>query len=208
MLPGLIVVVLLSGAAAPAGSQQSPQAFVDQAEAEFAAGRIDASIETLDRLAKLVPSIGPALWQRGVALYVAGRFSDCVAQFAAFHADDPKDLENAAWHFFCVARAQSFDRARELLLEAGPDQRVLRQQICEMCEGRRTPENLLALAGASVDIVQFYANLYAGLYMDASGNRAGAIEHLETAASDRFKEYGGFMNVVARVYVDRLKRAP
>ena len=208
MWPALLAIALVFNRPTPAPGQQSPQAFVDLAESQFAAGRIDESIATFDRLARLVPSIGPALWQRGVALYVAGRFNDCAAQFAAFHAEDPRDLENAAWHFLCVARAQSVERARASLPAAGPDQRVLRQQIYEMIEGRRTPESLLQLAATSVDIVQFYAHLYVGLYLDASGDRAGAIEHLSAAASERYDAYGGFMNVVAKVYGQRLRTAP
>ena len=148
----------------------------------------------------------PTLWQRGIALYIAGKYDECAAQFAAFFAEDPSDLENAAWHFFCVARARSIERARTERLQAGPDPRILRQQIDEMLSGQRTPDQLLDLAGRSVAIVQFYGHLYVGLYMDASGHRAAAIEHLTMAADPRYDAYGGFMNVVAKVYVERLRR--
>jgi lipoprotein NlpI len=200
----LAPILLLTLSAAP--NQQSPQALVELAESEFAAGRIDESIAAFDRLAALVPSAAPTLWQRGIALYIAGRFSECAAQFAAFYAEDSHDVENAAWHFLCVARAQSIERARAARLEAGPDPRVLRQQIYEMFGGQRTPDQLLELSGRSVAIVQFYGHLYVGLYMDAAGQRTAAIEHLTMAADPRYDGYGGFMNVVAKVYVDRLRR--
>jgi lipoprotein NlpI len=201
-------VAVLFALAAPlvATAQESPQALVELAETEFAAGRVEESIAAFDRLAALVPSVAPTLWQRGIALYILGRYADCAAQFASFYAEDPGDLENAAWHFLCVARAQSVERARAGLLKAGPDSRILRQQIYEMLGGQRTPDELLGLAGTSVAIVQFYGHLYVGLYMDASGNRAGAIEHLTTAASEPYNEYGGFMNVVAKVYGERLRK--
>jgi hypothetical protein len=42
--------------------------------------------------------------------------------------------------------------------------------------------------------------------MDASGNREAAIDHLTTAANERYDQYGGFMNAVAKVYVERLRK--
>lgn len=203
----VFLTIVFAGTAPPIRhAQQSPQALVELAESEFAAGRIEESIAAFDRLAALVPSVAPTLWQRGIALYVTGKYNECAAQFASFHAADSHDLENAAWHFLCVARAQSIERARAERLQAGPDPRILRQQIYEMLGGLRTPDQLLDLAGRSVAIVQFYGHLYVGLYMDASGNRAAAIEHLATAADPRYDAYGGFMNVVAKVYVERLRR--
>jgi lipoprotein NlpI len=197
--------IALTAVAPPASRPQSPQALVELGESEFAAGRIEASIAAFDQLAALVPSAAPTLWQRGIALYVAGKYTECAAQFAAFHAEDPEDLENAAWHFLCVARARSLEQARTARLKAGPDPRVLRQQIDEMFGGQRTPEQLLDLAERSVALVQFYGHLYVGLYFDASGNRTAALEQLALAADSRYDAYGGFMNVVAKVYVNRLR---
>ena len=206
MFLAFLAAVLVVTVPAPVGAPQSPQALVELAESEFAAGRVEESIAAFDRLAALVPSAAPTLWQRGIALYIAGRYTECAAQFASFYAEDPSDLENATWHFLCAARAQSIERARAGLLKAGPDPRVLRQQIFEVLAGQRTPAQLLDLSGKSVALIQFYGHLYVGLYMDASGNRAAAIEHLMEAANQRYDEYGGFMNVVAKVYVARLRK--
>lgn len=205
MVFGSLPIVLALLTAPGTGSQQSPQGIVELAESAFAEGRVEESIALFDRLAVLVPSVAPTLWQRGIALYVVGRYSDCAAQFASFYAEDPGDLENAAWHFLCVARAESPARARAALLKAGPDPRILRQQIYEMLSGQRTPMQLLDLALKSVAIVQFYGRLYTGLYLDASGDRAHAVEHLTEAADSRYDAYGGFMNVVAKVYLARLR---
>ena len=206
--PASLTVAVALSASLGVSMPQSPQTLVEIAETEFAAGRVAESIAAFDRLAALVPSIAPTLWQRGIALYIVGRYEECATQFASFFAEDPGDLENAAWHFLCAARAQSIERARARLLKAGPDPRILRQQVYEMLAGQRTPDQLLDLAGKSVDIVQFYGHLYVGLYMDASGNRAGAIEQLTLAASERYDAYGGFMNVVSKVYVERLRKTP
>ena len=56
----------------------------------------------------------------------------------------------------------------------------------------------------TVDVAHFYAYLYGGLLREAQGNRQGAIDYLTLAASDRYRDHGGFMNIVARVHLARL----
>jgi lipoprotein NlpI len=197
------LVLLLALAAAPASSvAQSPQDILDQAEIAFAEGRIEASLEKFDRLAELVPDVAPLLWQRGIALYELGRYRECAAQFASHYTVNPTDAENAAWHFLCVARAESPARARESLLRAGPDPRVMRMEILSMLRGTRTPEDVMT--DAFVLIAEFYAHLYVGLYYEATGNPEAALPHLTAAASERYQAYGGFMNVVAQVHLRRI----
>jgi lipoprotein NlpI len=202
----VLAVLVAVGHAAPA-TGQSPQTIAERAERAFAEGRVAESVTEFDRLVALVPSVGPTLWQRGIALYYLGRFDACAAQFRSFFETDPGDLENATWHVLCVARAESPDRARAAALEAGPDPRILRGQIYEMVRGRRSPESLVALAETSVPLVRFYAHLYVGLYADATGDAASAREHLTAAAGDDYRDLGGFMNVVARVFAARLAGA-
>jgi lipoprotein NlpI len=138
---------------------QTPQDLADRAEAVFAQGKLEDAIKTYDQLAELVPSVAPLMWQRGVALYELGRYDDCAAQFASYHDANPGDLENAAWHFFCVAReGAGLENARTSVLQAGPDRRVLREQIYDMIRGRMTPQALTALADTSVGVVQFYGH--------------------------------------------------
>lgn len=86
---------------------ERPQPVFDRAVADFQAGRISESVSGFDRLAKLVPDAVPQLWQRGVALYYAGRYQDCRAQFESHRTVNPNDVENSAWHFLCVARGES-----------------------------------------------------------------------------------------------------
>jgi tetratricopeptide (TPR) repeat protein len=192
---------------APARAQ-APQDLLDRAEAAFADGRVAEALELFDALAAKVPDAAPVLWQRGIALYELGRYRECAAQFAAFHAVDPADLENATWHLLCSARAESLDRARSTALRAGPDPRILRAQVYDMARGGRAPESLVALANTSVTIAQFYAYLYGGLVREVAGDRAGAIEYLTQATSEFYREDGGFMNVVARVHLARLQSTP
>ena len=194
------VLALTAGTA----GAQAPQDILDQAEEAFATGRMEASLERFDRLAALVPDVAPMLWQRGIALYELGRFKECAAQFTSHHTVNPRDAENAAWHFLCVARAESPDRARATLLPAGPDARVMRTAILDLYAGRRSPDDVLAEAGI-IAIAQFYAHLYIGLYLEAIGNAEAALAHLTAAASERYQVYGGFMNIVAQVHLARMK---
>jgi lipoprotein NlpI len=200
-LPGVVLLLALTSQAPPT----TPQELLDRAEADFVAGRVAESVAGFDRLAALVPSAAPGLWQRGIGLYYLGRFDECAAQFASFYKEDPTDLENASWHFLCVARAKSVADARAAILQAGPDPRVLRREIYLVLSGKLTAAELLDMATRSVPLVEFYARLYLGLFAEAQGDTLGALEHITQAAGDRFRGLGGFMNAVARVHLRKLQ---
>src|SRR5262249_31547759 len=151
-----------------------------------------------DRLVKLEPSVLPQLWQRGIALYYAERFKDCRTQFESHRTVNPNDVENAAWPFLCVARAESPASARKALLPVGPDSRVPMTQIYQMFRGELSVEQVLK-AGGSRPEGQFYAELYAGLYLEALGDAERALKHIRSAAADRYSGYG-YMHDVARVH--------
>jgi lipoprotein NlpI len=185
----------------PAGD---PEAIFKEAVADFRSGRVVESAAGFDQVARLAPGYAPQLWQRGIALYYAGRYQDCRAQFESHRTVNPDDVENAAWHFLCVARAETPAKARAALLPVGPDSRVPMRQIYQMLKGEMTPEQMLASAGAAPE-AQFYAHLYAGLYFEALGNRERARAEITTAA-DRYTA-GGYMHDVAVVHRDILLRS-
>ena len=174
-----------------------------RAVADFEGGRVAESAAGFDRLVKLSPNDAPYLWQRGIALYYAGRYQDCRAQFESHRTVNPDDVENAAWHFLCVARAESPAKARAALLPVGPDRRVPMSQIYQMFRGQLAPERVLAAAGEEAES-QFYAHLYIGLYYEALGNKDRAREHLIAAAQERYA-VGGYMHTVAKVHVGLLQ---
>jgi lipoprotein NlpI len=212
-VPGFIVpyvrtviwLGLIVTAAVLASPQQAlrPQEVFDRAVTDFQNGRITDSAAAFDNLVKLAPAIAPELWQRGIVLYYAGRYADCRAQFESHRIVNPNDVENAAWHFLCVARLEGAEKARGLLLPVGPDARVPMRQIYEMFRGVRRPEEVLASAGTALN-AQFYARLYVGLYFEASGDARRAAEYITAAAEDRFRDAGGYMHTVARVHRDIL----
>jgi lipoprotein NlpI len=191
------------GAAVAQPDTAGAAALMDRAVRDFEAGRIEASARSFDRVAALRPDLMPQLWQRGIALYYADRFADCRQQFEAHRTVNPNDVENAAWHFLCVARASSPAQARELLLPVGPDARRPMREVYALYQGRMTPEQVLGAAGADPAAI-FYAHLYVGLYREATGDAAGAKAALEAAAGDRFRSAGGYMHMVAQVHVARI----
>lgn len=181
-----------------------PNALLDQAVADFERGDIGASVTKFDQVVTLVPRAMPQLWQRGIALYYAGRFEDCRKQFEAHRTVNPADVENAAWHFLCVARAESPSRAKSALLPVGADARRPMREIYRLYQGELSPDAVLAASGSNPE-AQFYANLYVGLYHEALGQAEPARKALETAAGDRFRATGGYMHMVARVHLSQLK---
>jgi lipoprotein NlpI len=202
MLSAVTIVSVLI--AAPLVAQQ-PQALFERAVADFEGGRIAESAAGFDTLVKAVPSVAPQLWQRGITLYYAGRYADCRAQFELHRTVNPDDVENAAWHFLCVARAESAAKARAALLPVGPDARVPMRQIYEMFRGALSPEQVLQAAGSQPS-AQFYAQLYVGLYFEAVRDDRRALEHIMAAAADRYADAGGYMHTVARVHLGILRR--
>lgn len=193
MMPLLLLLLLA----------QSPPS-LNRAVAHFEAGRIAESAAEFDRLAEADPRAMPYLWQRGIVLYYAGRYADCRQQFERHRIVNPNDVENAAWHFLCVARAESPAQARKVLLPVGPDARVPMRQVYELFRGTLTPADVLRAAGAQPG-AQFYGHLYLGLYFEALGDAARALEHITAAAADRFASAGDYMHMVARVHLKLLQ---
>ena len=181
------------------------QTIFNRAVADFKNARIMEAASGFDQVAKLVPDQAPQLWQRGIALYYAGRYQDCREQFESHRTVNPDDVENAAWHFLCVARAESPAKAKAALLPVGPDGRAPMRQIYLMFRGELTPDQLMGSAQTSTES-QFYGHLYAGLYAEALGNKTAALKHISQAADERYS-VGGYMHDVARVHLKLLHRA-
>ena len=204
-VPAVLVPLCLAAVAALGQTPgEDARNLLDQAVADFQSGRIEQSVAGFDRVARLVPAYAPQLWQRGIALYYAGRYQDCRAQFESHRTVNPDDVENAAWHFLCVARAESPEKAKAALLPVGPDGRTPMREIYQMFRGNLSPEQVMEAAGNRAE-AQFYAWLYTGLYYEACGDGERALRQITAAAADRFSS-AGYMHGVARVHRDRLSR--
>jgi lipoprotein NlpI len=192
-------IFLVAAGAPPQRPAENPRDLLDRAIEDFLAGRVKESVTGFDRVAALAPDVAPQLWQRGIALYYMGRYDDCRKQFESHRTVNPNDVENPAWHFLCVAHAESAQKARAALLPVGPDQRPPMREVYEMFRGTMQPDAVLAAAGQSI-AARFYAELYVGLYYEATGNRTAGLTHLKEAASDRFTNAGGYMHRVATLH--------
>jgi lipoprotein NlpI len=186
---------------------QDVQEIFDRAVEDFLTGRIAESVTGFDEVARRAPDVAPQLWQRGIALYYAGRYQDCREQFEMHRRVNPNDVENAAWHFLCVARLTSPGEARAALLPVGPDPRVPMTEIYEMFRDRMRPDDVLAAAlGQARPGALFFAHLYMGLYFEALGNGERALQHMTEAAAERYRAVGGYMHAVARVHLGILQK--
>ncbi len=171
----------------------------------FFAAEPAAAAVAFDRLIAISPAAAPQLWQRGIALYYAGRFADGRRQFELHHEINPGDVENAAWHFLCVARSAGLAAARAALLPYAGDARVPMREIHQLFAGTGTPEAVLTAAAAGQDNAGdrrdqlCYAHLYLGLYCEAMAETIQAKSHLLLAAREFRMDH--YMGRVAQVHV-------
>ena len=183
-------------------TSESPAFYNHRGEENFRAGRIAESIADFDKAIALEPRLAPQHWQRGISLYYANRFADGRKQFELHQTVNPSDVENAVWHFLCVARQQGVEKARASLIPIPEDTRVPMMQIHALFAGKGTVEDVLKPARGRDAL--FYAHLYVGIYQELLENKKSAYEHLNKATEDH--RIGHYMWDVARVHRDLLKK--
>ncbi|MFM1769382.1 MAG: hypothetical protein RJA22_1911 [Verrucomicrobiota bacterium] len=171
---------------------------------QFRLGRFPESIADFDKVIELRPDQAPHHWQRGIALYYAGRYDDGRKQFELHQTVNPRDVENAAWHFLCTARQSGVDKARRGLIPIEGDPRVPMKEVQSLFAGKAQPADVLAAAKAAQTGPDrsndglFYAHLYLGLYHEATGDAPKALEHILKAATEFQADHA--MGDVARVH--------
>lgn len=167
------------------------------------AGRFAEAVADFDAAIALEPRLEPYHWRRGIAHYYAKMYEAGAAQFELHRSVNGNDVENAAWHFLCVAPWKGADAAREGMLPVEPDSRVPMMVVYEMFAGRKTPDDVLAAAAAASDTRQaesalFYGHLYVGLYHEALGDAELAEKHIRIAATEHTSPH--YMGDVARIH--------
>lgn len=200
LLPSLCVIACISVSAQDAATpnqlfREGVQAFYDAKPKE--------SVAAFDKLIALTPESKPQLWQRGLSLYYAGDYKGGREQFETHQTVNTADVENAAWHFICVARAESVEAARKALIPIEGDTRVPMKQVHELFAGKGSVEDVLKAAesgeGEELKNHLCYAHLYLGLYFEALGDDAKAKEHMLKAAKDFQMDH--YMGKCAQVHV-------
>ncbi len=184
---------------------RQPDAWQHRGGEHFKLGHIKESITDFDQFLALVPQQAPHHWQRGISLYYAGRFADGRKQFELHQTVNPNDVENAVWHFLCVARAASVEKARTALIPINGDGRVPMMEVHALFADKIKPEEVLKAASvgnltpAQRQRQLFYAHLYLGLYFEVLGDDQKAREHITKAAVEY--QTGDYMGEVARVHL-------
>jgi lipoprotein NlpI len=185
-------------------SPQAAQVFHLRGCAQFKLGKIKESLDDFDQYLALEPAQAPHHWQRGIALYYADRFEDGRQQFELHQKVNPSDVENAVWHFLCVARVAGVPKARSLYIEIKEDRRVPMMEIHALFAGKGTVEEVMAAtrkgAASSSEMKQrlFYAHLYLGLYFEAMGEAQKSSEHIAKATGEFAQDH--YMGDVARTH--------
>lgn len=196
-----VVTVGVWGAARASAAEPEPRELFSEAVRLFFEAKPVESALVFDQLVAAEPRAEPELWQRGLALYYAGRFDDGRKQFESHRTVNPNDVENPAWHFLCVARLDGVEAARGKLLPVGEDRRVPMREILDFYAGRCAAADVLAAAERGEGEVRrnqlCYAHLYLGLYHEVAGDADEARRHIALAAGPfRMDHYMGKVAVM------------
>ncbi len=191
---------------------KSVEAYSLRGGEHFKLGHIKESIADFNKQIALKPGDYTNHWRRGISCYYAGRYADGAKQFEAGKKVYFNDVENAVWHFLCVARSSSVAKARKALLKIGEDTRVPMMEVYALFAGKAKPEDVLAAAkktakGTKPEVKKeqlFYAHLYLGLYYEVLGNKKLARDHMQKAARDYL--IGHYMGDVARVHLALMEK--
>lgn len=184
---------------------------------QFKLGKIKESIEDFNIFIKASPKDEAAHWRRGISFYYAGQYAEGAKQFVDGQIAYGTDVENAFWHYICMAKKDGVEKARKgilpIELSAGgrfPDTRVPMKEIYDLIQAKGKPADVLVAAmnakldGEDKNEALFYANLYLGLFYDADGNAAKSKEHM-TVAVEKHK-ISHYMWDVANVHLKLMKK--
>lgn len=173
-------------------------------------GQVPQATKWFNQYAKAQPDELPELWQRGIALYFNGDLDEAARQFEVHRTVNPNDVENAAWHFLCVAKSKSVEEAQRLVLPAPGDPRIPMAEVLQMLSTGDTESVIKKMESQPAGTLRgaranFYGDFYLGLYADAVGDHEEALRYLKRCAKDAPRHY---MGDVARVYANVLANKP
>jgi tetratricopeptide (TPR) repeat protein len=159
------------------------RAYIQRGMIQFKLAQINNSIADFDRAEQLDSSLTPYLWQRGISYYYAQRFEEGAKQFEIDLTVNAQDAEETIWRYLCIAQARGVEAAKTVLLPVRNDPRRVMRQVYELFAGHGTLEDALEVGDREGQRGQFYSYLYAGLYCEASGDRARSQSYLLRAVS-------------------------
>ena len=187
-----------------------PESYFRRAVEYFNLGEFRKCVADFEQFAELLPDQKPHLWQLGIAYYYTGQYKEGRELFESHQTVNSHDVENAVWHFLCIAGMDSFEAAKTALIPIDGDSRVPMMQVYQLFKGTGVEENVLKAAheGTAIGGIRirhsFYAHLYLGLYHESKGSSEKAYSYINRAAQ-HYKS-NGYMGQVARVHRDWLKK--
>ena len=177
-------------------------------ELNFANLNIDQAVADFDKSIELRPESKPYKWQRGIALYYANEFAKGVDQFASHQSVNRQDVENSVWHLLCKSSETDLETARNEMIPIQGDARVPMAQIFELFKGTGTFEDVNRAAtdpsysAGDRKRYEYYANLYLGLYFEASGDQAKSLEFIRAAKENNPLPLTSVMGQIPRVHLE------
>lgn len=182
----------------------SPDTLLREGITAFYDAKPAESVAAFDKLIAIAPDAAPQLWQRGLSLYYTGDFAEGRKQFEIHQTVNPDDVENAAWHFICVAKKDGAEAARRVLIPISGDTRVPMKEVHDLFAGKGTEADVMKAAEAGPDGESkrnhlCYAHLYLGLYYEALGDTEKAKLHMLQSAVDYKMDH--YMGRCAQVHV-------
>lgn len=187
------------------GQEKNADAWFREGVKAFFDAKPKESVAAFDKVIALEPAAAPQLWQRGLSLYYAEDYKEGRKQFELHQTVNSNDVENAAWHFICVAKSDGVEAARKVLIPISGDARVPMKEVHELFAGKGSEEAVLKAASAS-DVGEearrnhlCYAHLYLGLYYEALGEKEKAKTHMVKSATEYQMDH--YMGKVSQVHV-------
>jgi lipoprotein NlpI len=170
-------------------------------------GFAEESVVAYEKYLEFLPHERPYLWQLGIAYYDVGRFDEGKQLFEQHREVNPNDVENAIYHWLCVAAIDGVEAANERILPAPNDPRIPMAQVYALYAGTGSVAEVLAAAEMMSDDTEdgknarLFANLYVGLWHHAHQQDDQAKGYFDLAVAQGQMHY---MADVARVWQERL----
>ena len=188
-----------------ASSTLSAAALVDQGMAHFRVGDVPGSVLAFDAAVALRPELRGVLWQRGLSLYYAGRYTDCSQQFRGDIALNQQDAEEIVWTALCEAQDNGFGAASAAMPALPlPERRPIMREVLALFRGEHAPDALLRAGdvGSTDSAAFFYSRLYLGLYYEANGDADRAAAFVRDAVESPYARRGSsdYMIALAKVH--------
>jgi lipoprotein NlpI len=180
-----------------------------RAEVLFRLGRFAEAVADYGVAARGgAPHDEDSCWERGLALYYAGDYTNAAAQFARYHSVGATDVENGLWHFLCLAEAEGVEKARGALLDYTRMREAPFPALWALYRGEGSEDAVMAAAGSGDDDEEgrgrrlFYAHYYVGKYYEAMKDFPKARAHVAKALEQSLPY---FMDDCAREDLRRLE---